>query len=186
MGNYRYPTDVRISMRYLLLPLCLAVLLSACGSDEQGKDVPRKNSEPAVAVEPAKPAPQPEPPAAQAKSPTQPPAAEPQPQAAQKTAPVEPKKAAQRAKPEKAQSKVAHTPPKTKLDLCLPPELAAALDAEDKAATDGAPPILPSFFEKPKSSLNPFQVSGKLLTGELGSEYWNAVEGAELQFEFRR
>jgi len=173
-------------MRYLLLPLCLAVLLSACGSDEQGKDVPRKNSEPAVAVEPAKPAPQPEPPAAQAKSPTQPPAAEPQPQAAQKTAPVEPKKAAQRAKPEKAQSKVAHTPPKTKLDLSLPPELAAALDAEDKAATDGAPPILPSFFEKPKSSLNPFQVSGKLLTGELGSEYWNAVEGAELQFEFRR
>nr|WP_312972975.1 translation initiation factor 2 [Pseudomonas sp.] len=173
-------------MRYLWLPLCLAVLLSACGSDEQGKDVPRKNSEPAVAVEPAKPAPQPEPPAVQAKSPAQPPAAEPQPQAAQKPAPVEPKKAAQRAKPEKAQSKVAHTPPKTKLDLSLPPELAAALDAEDKAATDGAPPILPSFFEKPKSALNPFQVSGKLLTGELGSEYWNAVEGAELQFEFRR
>ncbi|MDQ7984770.1 translation initiation factor 2 [Pseudomonas sp. G34] len=174
-------------MRYLLLPLCLAVLLSACGSDEQGKDVPRKNSEPAVAVEPAKPAPQPEPPAAQAEAPAaQPEAVEPKPQAAQKSLPAEPKKAAQRAKPEKAQGKVAQTPPKTKLDLSLPPELAAALDAEDKAATDGAPPILPSFFEAPKSSLNPFQVSGKLLTGELGSEYWNAVEGAELQFEFRR
>lgn len=174
-------------MRYLLLPLCLAVLLSACGSDEQGKDVPRKNSEPAVAVEPAKPAPQPESPAAQAEAPAaQPEAVEPEPQSAQKSLPAEPKKAAQRAKPEKAQNKVAHTPPKTKLDLSLPPELAAALDAEDKAATDGAPPILPSFFEEPKSSLNPFQVSGKLLTGELGSEYWNAVEGAELQFEFRR
>ncbi|XXF07149.1 hypothetical protein J3Q00_13950 [Pseudomonas sp. D2-3] len=173
-------------MRYLLLPLCLAVLLSACGADEQGKDVPRKDSEPAVAVEPAKPAQPvapPEPPAAPA---VQPQAAEPQPQAARKPAPAEPKKAAQRAKPAKAVQKVAQTPPKTKLDLSLPPELAAALDAEDKAAADGAPPILPAFFEERKSALNPFQVSGKLLTGELGSEYWNAVEGAELQFEFRR
>ena len=177
-------------MRYLLLPLCLAVLLSACGSDEQGKDVPRKNSEPAVAAEPARPAPpveKREPPAVRAEAPAaQPQAAEAQPQAAQRAAPAEPKKAAQHAKPEKARQKVAHTPPKTKLDLSLPPELAATLDAEDRAAADGAPPILPSFFEERKPSLNPFQVSGKLLTGELGSEYWNAVEGAELQFEFRR
>lgn len=175
-------------MHHLLLPLCVAVLLSACGSDEQGKDVPRKNSEPAVAVEPAKPA-QPveksEPPAAQEAPAVKPQAAEPQPEAVQKPAPAEPKKTAQRAKPDKAQ-KVVQTPPKTKLDLSLPPELAAALDAEDKAASDGVPPILPSFFEEQKSSPNPFQVSGKLLTGELGSEYWNAVEGAELQFEFRR
>lgn len=175
-------------MRHLLLPLCVAVLLSACGSDEQGKDVPRKNSEPAVAVEPAKPAQpveKPEPPAAQEAPAVKPQAAEPQPEAVQKPAPAEPKKTVQRAKPDKAQ-KVAQTPPKTKLDLSLPPELAAALDAEDKAASDGVPPILPSFFEEQKSSPNPFQVSGKLLTGELGSEYWNAVEGAELQFEFRR
>lgn len=175
-------------MRHLLLPLCVAVLLSACGSDEQGKDVPRKNSEPAVAVEPAKPAQpveKPEPPAVQGTPAVKPQAAEPQPEAVQKPAPAEPKKTVQRAKPDKAQ-KVAQTPPKTKLDLSLPPELAAALDAEDKAATDGVPPILPAFFEERKSSPNPFQVSGKLLTGELGSEYWNAVEGAELQFEFRR
>ncbi|OLU31091.1 hypothetical protein BVH03_09055 [Pseudomonas sp. PA15(2017)] len=146
--------------------------------------MPRKNSEPAVAVEPAKsvqPVEKPEPPAAQ----VEPPAAEPQPEAAQKPAPAEPQKTVQRAKPDKAQ-KVAQTPPKTKLDLSLPPELAAALDAEDKAATDGVPPILPAFFEERKSSPNPFQVSGKLLTGELGSEYWDAVEGAELHFEFRR
>lgn len=176
-------------MRYLLLPLCLAVLLSACGSDEQGKDVPRKDSEPAVAVEPAKPAQpveKPEPPAAQVEAPPVQPPAQPQPEVVQKPVPAEPKKIAQRAKPEKAAQKVVQTPPKTKLDLSLPPELAAALDAEDKAATDGAPPILPAFFEERKSALNPFQVSGKLLTGELGSEYWNAVEGAELQFEFRR
>ena len=175
-------------MRHLLLPLCVAVLLSACGSDEQGKDVPRKNSEPAVAVEPAKPA-QPveksEPPAAQEAPAVKPQAAESQPEAVQKPASTEPKKTVQRAKPDKAQ-KVVQTPPKTKLDLSLPPELAAVLDAEDKAASDGVPPILPSFFEEQKSSPNPFQVSGKLLTGELGSEYWNAVEGAELQFEFRR
>ncbi len=175
-------------MRHLLLPLCVAVLLSACGSDEQGKDVPRKNSEPAVAVEPAKPA-QPveksEPPAAQEAPAVKPQAAESQPEAVQKPASAEPKKTIQRAKPDKAQ-KVVQTSPKTKLDLSLPPELAAALDAEDKSASDGVPPILPSFFEEQKSSPNPFQVSGKLLTGELGSEYWNAVEGAELQFEFRR
>ncbi|PZW70013.1 hypothetical protein F471_01349 [Pseudomonas sp. URMO17WK12:I1] len=178
-------------MRYLLLPLCLAVLLSACGSDEQGKDVPRKNAEPAVAVEPAqvpaKPAeqsPEPAPQAAPA-APTQ--AAEPQTEAVQKPAPAEPKKTAQRAKAQsKPAQKMAHEAPKTKLDLSLPPELAAALDAEDKAAKDGVAPILPAFFEERKPSINPFQVSGKLLTGELGSQTWDSVEGAQLQFEFRR
>ncbi|SHL86204.1 hypothetical protein [Phytopseudomonas punonensis] len=175
-------------MRYLLLPLCLAVLLSACGSDEQGKDVPRKNAEPAVAVEPAK---APAKPAEQQPAPekpvTQPQPAEPQTEAVQKQASVEPKKAAQRAKPQsKPAQKVAHEAPKSKLDLSLPPELSAALDAEDKAATDGVPPILPAFFEERKSSINPFQISGKLLTGELGSQTWDTVEGAQLQFEFHR
>ncbi|MDD1508184.1 hypothetical protein [Pseudomonas sp. CNPSo 3701] len=175
-------------MRYLLLPLCLAVLLSACGSDEQGKDVPRKNAEPAVAAEPAKapaksaeqsPAPAPQAAPAQA--------AEPQTEAVQKPAPAEPKKTAQRAKAQsKPAQKMAHEAPKTKLDLSLPPELAAALDAEDKAASDGVAPILPAFFEERKPSINPFQVSGKLLTGELGSQTWDSVEGAQLQFEFRR
>ncbi|WP_244216289.1 hypothetical protein [Phytopseudomonas daroniae] len=166
-------------MRYLL-PILFAFLLSACGSDEQGGDVPRKNSEPAVVTrEPANPV---EPPA-KAPTPVEESAPKSQPPVPRKAAPD---KAVERAKAEKKPQKVVQAPPKTKLDLSLPPELAAKLEAEDQAAKDGLAPILPSFFEEKKPSLNPFQLSGKLITGETGDDYWDSIEGAELQFEFRR
>ncbi|UCJ15886.1 hypothetical protein K5Q02_18950 [Pseudomonas sp. MM211] len=173
-------------MRYLL-PILFAVLLSACGSDEKGGEMPRKNSEPAVAAsqpasKPAEPAKQPAKAAVEEVAPPQPAA-----ETVDKAEPAVPaKKAAERVKTEKKPQKVVQAPPKTKLDLSLPKELAAQLDAENRAADDGLPPILPAFFEEKKPSLNPFQLSGKLLTGESGTEFSNSVEGAELHFEFRR
>jgi len=169
------------SMR-CLLPILFALLISACGSDEQGDETPRQNSEPAVvttapAFKPAEPS---------AEVPVEEAAPAAQPPDAEKAAPAVPKKSAERAKTEKKPQKVAQAPPKTKLDLSLPPELAAQLDAEDRAAADGLAPILPPLFEEKKPSLNPFQLSGKLLTGEAGTEFSNSVEGAELHFEFRR
>lgn len=177
------------SMRYLL-PILFAVLLSACGSDDQGGETPRKNSEPAVAAsqtpnKPAEPAEQPAKAAPEEAAPAvQAPAADAADEA-KRAAPA--KKAAERAKTEKKPQKVVQAaPPKTKLDLSLPKELAAQLDAENRAADDGIAPILPAFFEEKKPSLNPFQLSGRLLTGEAGTEFSNSVEGAELHFEFRR
>lgn len=173
------------SMRYLL-PILFAVLLSACGSDEQGGETPRKNSEPAVAAsqpasKPAEPAKQP------AKATVEEVAPPPVAETVDKAEPAVPaKKAAERVKTEKKPQKVVQAPPKTKLDLSLPKELAAQLNAENRAADDGLAPILPAFFEEKKPSLNPFQLSGKLLTGEAGTEFSNSVEGAELHFEFRR
>lgn len=169
------------SMRYLL-PLLVALLLGACGAEEQGDETPRQNSEPAVVT--SEPARKPAEPAA--KAPAEVPAPAAPPAAQEKPAPVAPKKAAERAKSEKKPQKVAQTPPRTKLDLSLPPELAAQLDAEDRAAEDGLAPILPAFFEEKKTAPDPFQLSGKLLTGETGTEFSNSVEGAELHFEFRR
>lgn len=168
------------AMRYLL-PILFAFLLSACGSDEQGGDVPRKSSEPAVVTREPAANPVVEPPA-KAPAPVEESAPKSQPPVPQKATPD---KAVERAKAEKPQ-KVVQAPAKTKLDLSLPPELAAKLEAEDQAAADGLVPILPSFFEEKKPSLNPFQLSGKLITGETGDDYWDSIEGAELQFEFRR
>lgn len=176
-----------ISMRYLL-PILFAVLLSACGSDEQGGETPRKNSEPAVttsqpASKPAEPTKQP---AEAADEEVTPAPQQPAAKAAAKAQPAAPaKKAVERPKTEKKQQEVVQAPPKTKLDLSLPKELAAQLDAENRAAEDGIAPILPAFFEEKKPSLNPFQLSGKLL-GEAGTDFSDSVEGAELHFEFRR
>ncbi|WP_084303997.1 hypothetical protein [Phytopseudomonas flavescens] len=174
-------------MRYLL-PIILAVLLSACGSDEQGGDTPRKGSEPAVADrEPARPQAPVQPIEQPAKAKVEDVAPVTRPAAAEKKAEtVAPKKVAERARVEKKPQKVVKAAPRTKLDLSLPVELTAKLDAENRGAENGVPPILPAFFEEKKPSLDPFQLSGKLLTGEAGSEYSNSLEGAELHFEFRR
>ncbi|HBX53870.1 hypothetical protein [Pseudomonas sp. UBA2684] len=75
---------------------------------------------------------------------------------------------------------------KTKLDLSLPPELAEQLNAEDHGGEVALAPLLPPLFEERKPVANPFQLSGRLLTNEADKDYWDSVEGAELQFEFKR
>jgi hypothetical protein len=168
------------SMRYLL-PILVALLLGACGADEQGDETPRENAKPAVVTtEPVqKPVQKPVEPPVQAPT-EEPPLVE------EEVAPPTPKKAAERVKADKKVQKMVQKAPKTKLDLSLPPELTAQLNAEDQAAEDGLAPILPAFFEEKKPITNPFQLSGKLLTGEAGSEFSNSVKGAQLEFEFRR
>lgn len=169
------------SMRYLL-PILVALLLGACGADEQGDETPRENAKPAVVT--TEPVQKPVEPPVQV--PAEEPPAEVQPLVEEEVAPPTPKKAAERVKADKKVQKMVQKAPKTKLDLSLPPELTAQLDAEDQAAEDGLAPILPAFFEEKKSITNPFQLSGKLLTGEAGTEFSNSVEGAQLEFEFRR
>lgn len=169
------------SMRYLL-PILVALLLGACGADEQGDETPRENAKPAVVT--TEPVQKPVEPPVQV--PAEEPPAEVQPLVEEEVAPPTPKKAAERVKADKKVQKMVQKAPKTKLDLSLPPELTAQLNAEDQAAEDGLAPILPAFFEEKKPITNPFQLSGKLLTGEAGTEFSNSVEGAQLEFEFRR
>jgi len=76
--------------------------------------------------------------------------------------------------------------PKTKLDLSLPAELAEQLNAEDHGADTALTPLLPPLFEPKRAAENPFQLSGRLLTNDDNKDYWDSVEGAELQFEFKR
>lgn len=169
------------SMRYLL-PILVALLLGACGANEQGDETPRENAKPAVVT--TEPVQKPVEPPVQV--PAEEPPAEVQPLVEEEVAPSTPKKAAERVKADKKVQKMVQKAPKTKLDLSLPPELTAQLNAEDQAAEDGLAPILPAFFEEKKPITNPFQLSGKLLTGEAGTEFSNSVEGAQLEFEFRR
>jgi hypothetical protein len=41
------------------------------------------------------------------------------------------------------------------------------------------------FGEKPEVQ-SPFQISGRLINNERVDDYWDSIEGAEVQFEFRR
>ena len=74
------------------------------------------------------------------------------------------------------------------LDLQLPPELVEQVQPDAPAEEITAPALLPEMFaEKPKEP-GPFELNGRLITNERDKDqdYWNSVEGAELQFKFRR
>ncbi|MDH1261487.1 hypothetical protein [Pseudomonas sp. GD03944] len=163
--------------RYLAL-LLLVPLLTACEPEtEPAKVVPEKTPPAAVEQKPVTEVEQPAPEVAKAEAPAKP------------AATVAPKAPAAAPKPPKVAAKAppesAAEAPKTKLDLSLPKDLAEQLNAEDRG--DAAlVPLLPPLFEEKKPEQNPFQVSGKLLTNDVDKDYWDSVEGAELQFEFKR
>ncbi|MFC5696300.1 hypothetical protein ACFPU0_12135 [Pseudomonas sp. GCM10022186] len=69
------------------------------------------------------------------------------------------------------------------LDLSLPRELADTLQPDEVA---DELPVLPQMFVEKPAPEGPFQLNGKLLTNEREDDYWRSVEGAELQFEFKR
>ncbi|BAN49499.1 hypothetical protein [Metapseudomonas resinovorans] len=128
--------------------------------------------EPAAPVEPVAPPAAPEPPPPPAPAPA--PKSIPQP-----PTPAKPKE------PSVAVSVKAPLP-KAKLDLSLPEELVEQL--QPRIAEDEAPrqPLLPPLFVQKPAAESPFQLNGKLLTNEREDDYWRSVEGAELQFEFKR
>lgn len=74
--------------------------------------------------------------------------------------------------------------PPVKLDLRLPAELVEQMEFEPLEALPTEPLLPPLFTEKPTEP-GPFQLNGRLITNEQSEDYWDSVEGAELQFEFR-
>ena len=166
-----------ISFRYLfaLFPL---LALAAC------------DKEPAPPIDPASPPkPQVAAPAAVPAAPVPAPVAKPQ--AEQASEPAQPSAAVKALASEPAQKKtpaanaVAPPVPELELDLSLPPEVLEAPDSFDSFSQ--LPTLLPPLFGGEAARSNPFQLQGKLLTNERGDQdYWESLEGAELQFEFKR
>ncbi|CAM3794326.1 hypothetical protein [Ectopseudomonas alcaliphila] len=99
-------------------------------------------------------------------APVKPPVAvKPKPAAAPKPKPVEPE-------------------PKQALDLSVPQELfEQALQSETR---EDLSPLLPPLFGEKSEVQSPFQISGRLISNERVDDYWDSIEGAELQFEFKQ
>ena len=101
--------------------------------------------------------------------------------------PAAPAKAPVAAKPNPAmapQLKPAEPESKLALDLSVPQELfEQALESETR---EELAPLLPPLFGEKPEVVSPFQISGRLINNERVDEYWDSIEGAEVQFEFRR
>ena len=90
----------------------------------------------------------------------------------------------------KAASEVAKTElPAATLDLRLPPQMAQELKPVGTMPLPGNDALLPPMFGD-KTSSSPFQLNGRLLNNEmqlqLRNEERHEVEGAALDFEFKR
>ncbi|MBM7062113.1 hypothetical protein JQX08_15495 [Pseudomonas sp. UL073] len=78
--------------------------------------------------------------------------------------------------------------PKAKLDLRLPKDLVEDLKPEEPLP-DADKPLLPQLFAPKPSGPSPYQLSGKLITNDRaqqGQDYWDTVEGAQLQIEIKQ
>ena len=158
-----------ISFRCLLLLLAL-LSLSACDNETTTTTVPHEPAEPAVAVMPA---------------PTADIAPAPAPKPVIKAA-SEPARTAAVVKKPVAKDAVVAPPLKANLDLSLPPDLFEELQALVAPDEPPSPALLPPLFRAEQAAESPFQLNGKLITNERGDDYWDSLEGAELQFEFKR
>lgn len=107
--------------------------------------------------------------------PAQPKAAEAKPAAA---APTKPKPAVVAPKPEP-------TEPQAPLDLGLHINVFDPLQPV-APLSDLSIPLLPPMFGDKDKTEEPFQLNGKLITNERDDDYWQSVEGAQLQFEFKQ
>lgn len=75
--------------------------------------------------------------------------------------------------------------PRLELDLSLPTELLESTESLE-SFSELPSTLLPPLFDD-QNPAGPFQLQGKLLTNERGDQdYWESLEGAELQFEFKR
>ena len=79
--------------------------------------------------------------------------------------------------------------PPIKLDLSLPRELVEDLHHGEPLVEEK--PLLPPLFVEKEGKPAPFQLSGKLITNERERDklekdnYFDKVDGAQLNFEFR-
>ncbi len=71
------------------------------------------------------------------------------------------------------------------LDLSLHPNVFEPLPPV-APLSDLSIPLLPPMFGDKDKTEGPFQLNGKLITNERGDDYWESVEGAQLQFEFKQ
>ncbi|MCY1283475.1 hypothetical protein D9M68_241380 [compost metagenome] len=175
-------------IRSLSLAVALA-FLGACGDSTPplpktppGAPVPK----PPV-VKPAAPALPPAAPDAQKPAPAKPELPRSNPPKADESPPARPKPAEQ--KPElvvrTAPAKVEDTQlPPARLDLSLPKELVEDLKPEESLSAAGKP-LLPELFAPKPAVESPYQLSGKLITNDQGEDYWQSVEGAQLQIEIK-
>ncbi len=174
-----------ISFRCLFVFLPL-LALAACDNDPAPPIVPVEPPKPRVST-PAVPV---------APAPVVAPAAEPAAEPAAKKA-SEPAKPSQPPKPvvskpavkETSKASVAKAPvpvPKLELDLSLPTEMLEPTESVE-SFSELPSTLLPPLFDEQNAAGSPFQLQGKLITNESGDQdYWESLEGAELQFEFKR
>ncbi|MWV18143.1 hypothetical protein F3I16_19045 [Pseudomonas sp. L-22-4S-12] len=166
---------------FRLTALLLALgLLAAC--DEPPKPPAPVPTPPSIAAPPAGPG---EPPARVAA----PPAVSPvqtQPAAQNKPEPRAPVRQQAKSQPvAKAQAERPTRLPPVKLDLRLPAELVEQMELGEPLAELPSEPLLPPLFGEKPAEPGPFQLNGRLITNDESEDYWDSVEGAELQFEFR-
>jgi hypothetical protein len=74
---------------------------------------------------------------------------------------------------------------KAPLDLSLHPNVFDPLQPLEPLS-DLSTPLLPPMFVEKSEPDSPFQLNGSLITNERGDDYWQSVEGAQLQFEFKQ
>lgn len=75
--------------------------------------------------------------------------------------------------------------PKVPLDLSLRLEVFDPLQPLEPLS-DLSAPLLPPLFGEKVDTQDGFQLNGKLITNDNDDDYWQSVEGAQLQFEFKQ
>lgn len=75
--------------------------------------------------------------------------------------------------------------PMAPLDMSLNPEVFDPLQPLEPL-DDQSTPLLPPLFGEKIAPEDGFQLNGKLISNERDDDYWQSVEGAQLQFEFKQ
>ncbi|MCG4455670.1 hypothetical protein LJY18_20585 [Pseudomonas sp. MMS21-TM103] len=166
-----------ISFRFLLLLLAL-LAMSACDDEKFTTAVPQAPAKPSTSVVPA-------PAADVAPTPAPKPLTKPVDKPVNEPARPKPKPAVV-SKPVAKKDSVVVAPPRADLDLSLPADLFEELESLVAPDELPSPALLPPLFREEQAGESPFQLNGKLITNERGDDYLDSLEGAELQFEFKR
>lgn len=170
--------DAAVVSAMTIIQRCALLLtllsLAAC---EQPANPPTPAKAPAVQTQPDTATSAKTPPAPVAHVPhAEPPAAKP----AKSPPPAKPVAA-----PVKAKAAAPALEKKVPLELSLHPDVFDPLQPLEPL-NDLSTPLLPPLFVEKTEPESPFQLNGKLITNERGDDYWQSVEGAQLQFEFKQ